>query len=143
MSADYKTMSREQVLETLDLVPSWAFWRLGCHTFAKNVVRVIEMAGEDDSEAAVVSFIRSLPFDPSHLSRPEWREGFCSKCLKKAFENVPEAEKKKFEITVLDYFLYYFPDRDRITKFMLIDAFVGIITGMMEAQTECEKGGGK
>lgn len=49
MSVDYKTMSRDKALDQLDLIPSWAFWREGCHTFAKNVCKVMEMAGQDYS----------------------------------------------------------------------------------------------
>lgn len=141
MSVDYKTMSRDKALDQLDLIPSWAFWREGCHTFAKNVCKVMEMAGQDYSITNVFAFLSSLPFVSHHPSSAEWQKGFCSQCLKKALENVPEAEKREFADTVLDYFLYYFPDRDRVTRWMLIDAFVGFNSGILEAQKELKKGG--
>lgn len=141
MSVDYKTMRSDKALDQLDLIPSWAFWREGCHIFAKNVCKVMELALHDYTEADVFAFVRSLPFAPSHLLKPEWENGFCSQCLKKAFEKVPETDRKEFENNVLDYFLRYFPDRDRISKWMLIDAFVGFNSGILEAQKELEKGG--
>ena len=34
------------MLEAIDILPSFACWREGCHTFTKNVTRVMEAAGE-------------------------------------------------------------------------------------------------
>jgi hypothetical protein len=133
MSVDYKAMSRDKAIDAIDLLPGFAFWREGCRTFAKNVVRVMQAADGDSPVRDVLSFVRSLPLDPSYLSKPEWQAGFCYQCLKKAFMNTPEAQSREFQETVMDYFLYYFPDRDRIAKWMLIDAFVGFIIGIDEA----------
>ena len=137
MSSDYKAMSREK--DTLDFVPTFAFWRNACHTFAKNVCKVTTLAKNEDSISSVLAFMRSLPWSASLLSTPEWRSGVCSRCLEKALESVAEGEKEDFKNTVLDYFLFYFPERDRFGQLMLVDAFVGFVTGIAEAQQELEK----
>lgn len=133
MNADYKTMSRDKAIETIDLLPGFAFWREGCRMFGKNIIRVMQAAGRDYSRRDVVAFLRTLPIDSSYLANPQWQAGFCYQCLKKAFENTPEDQRKEFEDTVMDYFLYYFPDRDRVAKWMLIDAFLGFMIGIDEA----------
>lgn len=141
MSVDYKAMSQQRAIEPIDMIPSWSFWRDGCYLFAKNMVTVMERSGILHSEREVVAFLRSLPLDASYLSNPSWKEGFCSKCLQKAWENTPEADWKEFESSVMDYFLYYFVDRDRVSKFMLIDAFIGFVTAIAEAAGELKEGG--
>lgn len=133
MTVDYKAMSRDKAIDTIDLLPGFAFWREGCRTFAKNVFRVMQAANGNFSGRDVLSFLRSLPLDTSYLANPEWQAGFCYQCLKKAFENTPEAQRREFENTVMDYFLYYFPDRCGVAKWMLIDAFIGFTIGIDEA----------
>lgn len=134
MTVDYKAMSRDKAIDTIDLVPGFAFWREGCRTFAKNVFRVMQAANGDFSGRDVLSFLRSLPLDRSYLTNPEWQAGFCYQCLKKAFENTPEAQSREFKDTVMDYFLCYFPDRDGVAKWMLIDALIGFTIGIDEVR---------
>lgn len=136
MNRYYKNMSQANSGVELDLIPMFAFWGEGCRVFAKNVATVMRMAGEEWSPSEIAAFLKSLPMDIRQMSSQEWQAGFCSQRLKKAYESVPDSEKEEFVRTVMDYFLYYFPDRDRCAKWMLIDAFMGFINGIADAEKE-------
>src|SRR5579872_5418521 len=120
-------------LESIDMIPGFAFWREGCHTFGKQVFTVLDLANKDWKYDDLVRFIVSLPRMRGDVSSPGWEEGFCSQCLKRAIERSPEAA------SVVRYFLMDFPDRGCTAQAMLIDAFLGFVAAVDEASVISQK----
>lgn len=138
-----KSVNRDRALDPIDLIPEFAFWRDGCRTLAKNVCKVLTLVGEEISDDNILAFIKWLPRNRSELESPAWKASYCCRCLEKMFNNMPEEQRNKgLDNPLMDYFLQYFPARTYVSQLMLIDAFVGIITGWIEAEKELEKGGG-
>ncbi len=116
-------------LEPIDLFPRFAFWRDGCRTMATNICEVLRRAGEPITRENLVAFVTSLPRDRTYLGCETWQAGYCCSCLRKAHANAPPAEQEKAG-PLLDYFLGYFTERSGASQSMLIDAFIGILSGI-------------
>lgn len=114
-------------IELIDAVPGFEFWRDGCRAFAKSICTVLALAESDLSKEDVLRFIHTMPRVQSQLLSPEWKEGYCYQCLEKAHAGSPKD---------VDYFLTYFVDRGFTAQRMLIDAFVGFMLGVDEAEKE-------
>jgi hypothetical protein len=87
---------------------------------------------ESENKEDILRFIMSLPRTRGDIASPEWQRGYCQQCLQQAAENAPD--ESVFSDSPWAYFLEYFPDRDRITQTMLIDAFMGVVFGVFEAE---------
>ena len=117
-------------LEPIDLVPQHQFWRDGCREMAKNICKVLRIAGEPITLENILEFASALPRDPDYLRSILWKSSFCSRCLQKVYDRIPEGRKICPESVLIDYFLGWFTMRNGNTQWMLTDSFVGILQGI-------------
>jgi hypothetical protein len=113
-------------IQPIDVVHKHAFWEEGCRTLAANVCAVLKEAGEPVTQRNIVAFVVSLPSDRWEMQMPEWQKGYCSRCLEKMFNK--EGENRS---ALMDYFITYFPRREYHAQQMLIEAFRGILGGIV------------
>ena len=119
----------------IDRLRGFEFWREGCHTFAKNVGAVLELALKDWDKDDLLQFLETLPRNRCERASEEWQKGFCSRCL----EKVHQCREQEVAREALDYFITYFTDRHYDAQSMLINSLIGIISGVEAMQKEFEK----
>lgn len=123
-------------LMPMDVMWRYEFWRDGCRMMAMVVCVVLRASKEPLTLKNVISFVSSMPRRPQDLTSDWWKNGFCSTCLEKAYNALPRSETE----VLTDYVLRYFPERSRICQEMLIDAFIGILTGIENVRENVEGG---
>jgi hypothetical protein len=101
-------------------------WRDGCRMMASNVCAALRMAGEPVTPQNVLAFVNSLPLSVGDLTSVEWAGDFCGRCVKKAHTNGADERIKP----VLEDFIRYFVGRSTIARWLLLDAFNGILGGI-------------
>ncbi|MHC5538725.1 hypothetical protein ACYOEI_10925 [Singulisphaera rosea] len=125
-----KTDGADPVVFRRSIGPSYAFFREGCETLARNVSSILIQAGLPVTPGTVMSFIRSMPRDRDDLSLEEWRHGFCNQALKEGYVRCDGEESRSRFRVLVEYFCDRIPNMPKRTLDMLTDAFVGILSGI-------------
>lgn len=120
-------------LNAMDMMRGYEFWRDGCRMMAIAVCETLRMAKEPVTLENIVKFVSTLPRTSGDLTSESWQQKYCHKCLDKAVEaGSPEVTK-----LLADYFLVYFLDRTWLCQDTIIDAFIGILSGIDGCGVHC------
>jgi hypothetical protein len=120
-------------LSPMDMMRGYEFWRDGCRMMAMAICHTLRMAKEVVSLENIIRFVSSLPRKPSDLKDESWQKQYCYTCLAKAFDAASQSDKD----ILTDYFLVYFPGRTWLCQETLIDAFMGILSGIDGFNIHC------
>jgi hypothetical protein len=113
-------------LEVTDTMHGHESWRYECRTMARAFCEVLRCANEPVTPANIIRFVSSLPRKPSDLMDTAWQQKYCFTYLDKAHETMkPELKDVLFECL-----LVHFPNQTWQRQETLIDAFVGILSGI-------------
>lgn len=126
-------------VDPMDMVQGFAFWRDGCRMMAGAICEALRSAKEPITPDNIIVFVSSLPRSRHDLNNEVWQKGYCSCCLAKAFGSGHNGNVNPHDNPLVDYFLRYFVDRNWTCQDMLIDAVIGIFSGISWEDWACPK----
>jgi hypothetical protein len=105
-------------------------WQKEYRTMGQNICTVLRLAQEPVTAESVLAFAAGLPRAESDLHCRKWRDTYCYRCLKKAYDHTKKTRRKIQFAYLCAYFVDDFVKSTHFYKRQLMAAQLGVLNGL-------------